>query len=77
MKSATDVVATDLDLLSHQLEAEFERLSGRSVLIAGGAGFLGYCILSKAHSIGIVPMVLNRPSWSPSSTTSFAVCPVG
>ena len=41
MKSATDVVATDLDFLSHQLEAEFHRLSGRSLLIAGGAGFLG------------------------------------
>jgi UDP-glucuronate decarboxylase len=48
MKSATDVVTTDLDLLSHQLEAEFGRLSGRSVLIAGGAGFLGYYLVQGA-----------------------------
>jgi len=41
MKSATEVIATDLDLLSHQLRAEFDGLSGRSVLIAGGAGLLG------------------------------------
>jgi UDP-glucuronate decarboxylase len=48
MKSATDVVTTDLDLLSHQLEAEVGRLSGRSVLIAGGAGFLGYYLVQGA-----------------------------
>ncbi len=48
MKSATEVVVTDLDLLSHQLEAEFERLSGRSVLVAGGAGFLGYYLVQGA-----------------------------
>jgi UDP-glucuronate decarboxylase len=48
MKSATDVVTTDLDLLSHQLGAEFDRLSGRSVLIAGGAGFLGYYLVQGA-----------------------------
>jgi dTDP-glucose 4,6-dehydratase/UDP-glucuronate decarboxylase len=45
MKSAAEVIATDLDLLSHQLKAEFDRLSGRSVLIAGGAGFLGYYLV--------------------------------
>jgi UDP-glucuronate decarboxylase len=45
MKSAADVVGTDLDFLSHQLEAELERLSGHSVLIAGGAGFLGYYLV--------------------------------
>ena len=45
MKSATEVIATDLDLLSHQLGAEFDALSGRSVLIAGGAGFLGYYLV--------------------------------
>jgi UDP-glucuronate decarboxylase len=48
MKSATDVVATDLDLLSHQLEAEFDHLSGHSLLIAGGAGFLGYYLVQGA-----------------------------
>jgi UDP-glucuronate decarboxylase len=48
MKSATNVVATDLDLLSHQLEAEFDHLSGHSLLIAGGAGFLGYYLVQGA-----------------------------
>ena len=48
MKSATEVIATDLDLLSHQLRAEFDALSGRSVLIAGGAGFLGYYLVQGA-----------------------------
>jgi nucleoside-diphosphate-sugar epimerase len=48
MKSASEVIDTDLDLLSHQLGAEFDALSGRSVLIAGGAGFLGYYLVQGA-----------------------------
>jgi UDP-glucuronate decarboxylase len=48
MKSATEVITTDLELLSHQLRAEFDGLSGRSVLIAGGAGFLGYYLVQSA-----------------------------
>ena len=48
MKSATEVVATDLDFLSHQLRAEFDALSGRRVLIAGGAGFLGHYLVQGA-----------------------------
>jgi nucleoside-diphosphate-sugar epimerase len=48
MKSATEVIATDLDLLSHRLGAEFDALSGRRVLIAGGAGFLGYYLVQGA-----------------------------
>ena len=76
MKSATEVIATDLDLLSHQLGAEFDGLSGRSVLIAGGAGFLGYYLVQSALHWNRTHE-LNRPSRSSSSTTSFAVCPVG
>ena len=48
MKSATEVIGTDLVLLSHQLRSEFDGLSGRSVLIAGGAGFLGYYLVQGA-----------------------------
>jgi dTDP-glucose 4,6-dehydratase/UDP-glucuronate decarboxylase len=48
MNSATEVIATDLDLLSNQLEGEFDALSGRNVLIAGGAGFLGYYLVQGA-----------------------------
>ena len=45
MKSAEEIIARDLDLLSDQLRSEFDLLSGRSVLIAGGAGFLGYYLV--------------------------------
>jgi len=48
MKSAAEVIAKDLDLLSLQLRAEFARLADRSVLIAGGAGFLGYYLVQGA-----------------------------
>ena len=48
MKFATEVIATDLDLLSHQLASEFDALSGRCLLIAGGAGFLGYYLVQGA-----------------------------
>ena len=45
MKSAEDVIATDLDQLMSQLADEFPKLSGRRVMIAGGAGFLGYYLV--------------------------------
>ena len=76
MKSATEVIATDLDLLSHQLRAEFDALSGRSVLIAGGGGFLGYYLVQAAlhwnrHAAGtgdrrhrVRQLHSRRPAWS-------------
>ena len=45
MKNATDVVTTDLDYVCNQLEYELMQLSGKHVLIAGGAGFLGYYLV--------------------------------
>jgi len=48
MNSANEVITTDLDLLSHGLREEFDALSGRRVLIAGGAGFLGYYLVQGA-----------------------------
>ena len=45
MKSAADVITTDLDQLTSQLADEFPKLSGRRVMIAGGAGFLGYYLV--------------------------------
>jgi nucleoside-diphosphate-sugar epimerase len=48
MKTADQVVTEDLDFLVTQLSAEFSRMSGRSVLIAGGAGFLGYYLVQGA-----------------------------
>jgi nucleoside-diphosphate-sugar epimerase len=50
MKSAADVIATDLDQLTSQLADEFPKLSGRRVMIAGGAGFLGYYLVQAPLS---------------------------
>jgi dTDP-glucose 4,6-dehydratase/UDP-glucuronate decarboxylase len=43
--SAADVVDTDLHRLMQQLRDDLPALSGRSVAIAGGAGFLGYYLV--------------------------------
>ena len=48
MKTADDVVAADLELLLGQLSEELDRMSGRRLLIAGGAGFLGYYLVKTA-----------------------------
>ena len=45
MTSAEGVVREDLDFMVRQGREEFARLSGRRVLIAGGAGFLGYYLV--------------------------------
>jgi len=45
MKSSVDVITEDLELLTMQLQRELPRLSGSSVLVAGGAGFLGYYLV--------------------------------
>jgi dTDP-glucose 4,6-dehydratase/UDP-glucuronate decarboxylase len=43
--SAADVVAGDLDRMTKDLAYEFEQLSGGTLLITGGAGFLGYYLV--------------------------------
>ena len=48
MTSAKNVVLDDLNFLNRELETEFRKLSGRRVLIAGGAGFLGYYLVQGA-----------------------------
>jgi nucleoside-diphosphate-sugar epimerase len=45
IQSAADVVETDLRRLMQQSRDELPALSGRSVAIAGGAGFLGYYLV--------------------------------
>lgn len=42
MKSASDVIASDLEHIRAGLAAEWPALAGSRVLITGGAGFLGY-----------------------------------
>lgn len=42
MKNANDVVISDLDYICSQLQEELPLMSGKRLLITGGAGFLGY-----------------------------------
>jgi nucleoside-diphosphate-sugar epimerase len=46
--TAYEVLQTDLEFITGALEAEFGQLAGRQVLIAGGAGFLGYYLVQSA-----------------------------
>jgi UDP-glucuronate decarboxylase len=48
MNAAEQVVATDLDLITDKAAQEFETMSGRRLVIAGGAGFLGYYLVQGA-----------------------------
>jgi nucleoside-diphosphate-sugar epimerase len=45
MNPASDVVTKDLELLSEQLREELPKRSGCNLLVAGGAGFLGYYLV--------------------------------
>ena len=46
--NAAQVVANDLEAICQDLSEEFSTMSGRRLLIAGGAGFLGYYLLQAA-----------------------------
>jgi nucleoside-diphosphate-sugar epimerase len=48
MKTAQQVCSTDLDYIASQGHAEFTAMSGRRVMIAGGAGFLGFYLVQGA-----------------------------
>jgi nucleoside-diphosphate-sugar epimerase len=45
--NAQDVIAHDLDYICSNLRAEFGSMSGKSLLITGGAGFLGYYLVQS------------------------------
>lgn len=42
MLTSSDVIASDLEYIGRAARGEFESLAGSSVLLTGGAGFLGY-----------------------------------
>jgi nucleoside-diphosphate-sugar epimerase len=45
--TASRVVAADLEYISAQLDAEFRQMGGTSLLVVGGAGFLGYYLVQS------------------------------
>ncbi|MGA3206883.1 MAG: NAD-dependent epimerase/dehydratase family protein [Syntrophales bacterium] len=47
MKTAQDVINTDLDYICGNLKAEFSQMAGKNLLITGGAGFLGYYLVQS------------------------------
>ena len=47
MRTTQDVVASDLSFICGNLRDEFGHMSGKSLLIVGGAGFLGYYLVQS------------------------------
>lgn len=47
MKSAAEIVQDDLAYMAKGLDQEFSSMSGKSLLIVGGAGFLGYYLVQS------------------------------
>ncbi len=47
MNSAEEVIVADLDYIVEKAGDELTRLAGKSVLITGGAGFLGYYLVQS------------------------------
>jgi len=45
IKNAAEVVETDLNYICNSSKNEFKQLSGKNILITGGAGFLGYYLI--------------------------------
>ncbi len=77
MKTAAHVVENDLDYIIRQASEEFAQMSGRRLMIAGGAGFLGYYLVQSALHWNHKHADLSRRSSSPSSTASSAACRTG
>jgi nucleoside-diphosphate-sugar epimerase len=48
VSSGAQVVRTDLEVIARRLSGEFARMAGASLLVTGGAGFLGYYLVQSA-----------------------------
>jgi UDP-glucuronate decarboxylase len=61
MRTASDVVAADLEHISANADAEFSLMEGKNLLVVGGAGFLGYylvqSILYRNAQVGTSPPI--------------------
>jgi nucleoside-diphosphate-sugar epimerase len=47
-QNANEVVASDLELICRVASTELARISGKRLMVAGGAGFLGYYLVQAA-----------------------------
>lgn len=47
IRNSRDVIEEDIDHICRNLSEEFARMSGRRLLISGGAGFLGYYLVQS------------------------------
>lgn len=47
MKSAQEVITSDLEYICQNLTEEFSQIAGKKLLIIGGAGFLGYYLVQS------------------------------
>jgi UDP-glucuronate decarboxylase len=64
MKTSEQIVKNDLDYICLQLKDEFQSMSGKRVLVAGGAGFLGYYLVQSTLHWNVL-----HPQYAPISMT--------
>jgi hypothetical protein len=76
VKNSQEVVETDLYYICSNLEEEFCSLANKSLLITGGAGFLGYYLVQSVL-IGIKKQIQRRIFVLLSMIIIFVVSQVG